>query len=68
MADVADAFDMNNAAPAVLPDGEAVPLNVARPCALTWACVPGPLGPNKHPNAEGYRLISEAISDEVSNP
>jgi lysophospholipase L1-like esterase len=72
MADVADAFDMDNAAPALLPDGEAVPVDVARLCALTWVCAHGPLGPNKHPNAAGYRLISEAISDaisdEVSNP
>jgi lysophospholipase L1-like esterase len=72
MADVAGAFDMNNVAPTALPDGRPVPLNVARTCALTWECVTGPLGRNKHPNAEGYRLISEAISDqisdEVSNP
>jgi lysophospholipase L1-like esterase len=68
MADVAGAFDMNSDASAALPDGELVPLNVARTCALTWECVTGPLGHNKHPNAEGYRLISEAISDELSNP
>jgi lysophospholipase L1-like esterase len=68
MADVAGAFDMNSDAPATLPGGEPVPLNVARTCALTWECVTGPLGHNKHPNTTGYRLISEAISDELSNP
>lgn len=67
MADVATAFDMNDVAPTALPGGELVPLNVARTCALTWECVAGPLGRNKHPNAEGYRLISEAVSDAVSN-
>ena len=53
MADVADAFDMDNTAPAALPDGEAVPLDVARLCALTWACVPGPLGPQQAPQRRG---------------
>ena len=68
VADVATAFAMNSVAPTALPDGELVPMNVARTCALTWECVTGPLGRNKHPNAEGYRLISEAVSDEVSSP
>jgi lysophospholipase L1-like esterase len=68
MADVAGAFDMENSEPSALPNGELVPLDVARTCALTWQCVTGPLGHNKHPNAAGYRLISEAITDEVANP
>jgi lysophospholipase L1-like esterase len=68
MADVASAFAMDSVAPTALPDGELVPMNVARTCALTWECVTGPLGRNKHPNAEGYRLISEAVGDEVSSP
>ncbi len=67
MADVAGAFDMESSDPAALPNGELVPLDVARTCALTWECVTSPLGHNKHPNAYGYRLISQAITDEVSN-
>jgi len=66
MADVAAAFDMGGDASTTLPDGDVVPLDVARTCALTWVCVTGPLGHNKHPNTEGYRLISEAISDELA--
>jgi lysophospholipase L1-like esterase len=67
MADVATAFDMTAAEPTKLPSGAIVPLNVAQTCALTWECVTGPLGHNKHPNVEGYRLIAEAISDLVPN-
>ena len=66
MADVAAAFDMGSDESTTLPDGNVVPLNVARTCELTWVCVTGPLGHNKHPNTEGYRLISEAISDELA--
>ena len=66
MADVAAAFDMGSDDPTTSPEGVIVPLDVARTCALTWACVTGPLGHNKHPNTEGYRLISEAISDELA--
>jgi len=66
MADVAAAFDMGSAESTTRPDGNVVPLNVARTCELTWVCVTGPLGHNKHPNTEGYRLISEAISDELA--
>jgi lysophospholipase L1-like esterase len=67
MADVATAFDMSGVEPTKLPNGAVVPMNVARTCALTWECVTSPLGHNKHPNEEGYRLIGEAISDLVSN-
>jgi lysophospholipase L1-like esterase len=68
MADVAGAFDMESSDPSTLPNGELVPLDIARTCALTWKCVTGPLGPNMHPNADGYRLIGKAIADQVSNP
>ena len=68
MADVAGAFDMEDSDLSALPNGQLVPLDVARTCALTWECVTGPLGHNKHPNADGYRLISTAITNEVSNP
>ena len=61
MADVAAAFSMADTTPTPLA-GAVVPRNVARTCALTWECAPGPLGPNKHPNDEGYEAISDAIS------
>jgi lysophospholipase L1-like esterase len=65
MADVGTAFDMSADQPTRLASGAVVPLNVARTCALTWECIAGPLGHNKHPNAVGYRIIGEAISDLI---
>ncbi len=67
MADVAAAFYMDDSDPSALPNGQAVPLDVARTCALTWACVTGPLGHNKHPNADGYQLIGIAIADDMTD-
>jgi lysophospholipase L1-like esterase len=66
MADVAGAFEMASTAPTAWPGSGLVPRNVARTCALTWECAPGPLGPNKHPNDQGYRVIGEAITDAVA--
>ncbi|HEX3794195.1 MAG TPA: SGNH/GDSL hydrolase family protein [Acidimicrobiales bacterium] len=65
MADVASAFHMDDVTPTPLPDGEVVPRNVAEVCDLTWKCAPRPLGPNPHPDDEGYRAIAEAISDTL---
>jgi lysophospholipase L1-like esterase len=65
MADVAGAFDMTSTSPTPLAGFGLVPENVQRTCAFTWRCVPPPLGPNKHPDAAGYRVIAEAISDLV---
>jgi lysophospholipase L1-like esterase len=65
MADVATPFDMTATEPTQLPSGATVPLDVARACALTWGCVTGPLGHNKHPNEEGYRLIAGTISSLI---
>jgi lysophospholipase L1-like esterase len=66
MADVAAAFNMNGDEPTTLASGAVVPSDVGRTCDLTWECVPGPLGHNKHPNVEGYRLIGEAIRELVT--
>jgi lysophospholipase L1-like esterase len=66
MADAATVFDMVDAAPTTSSGGVSEPMNVARLCALTWVCVTGPLGHNRHPNDEGYRLIGEAISDLIA--
>ena len=65
MADVAGAFSMNDTTPTSLA-GAVVPRNVERTCALTWQCTPGPLGPNKHPNDDGYEAISNAITAVLS--
>jgi lysophospholipase L1-like esterase len=61
MAEVATAFDMTDTTPTPL-GATVLPRNVARTCALTWECTPGPLGPNKHPNDAGYAAIGDAIS------
>lgn len=37
-------------------------------CDLTWMCQPPPLGPNIHPNAEGYQAIAEAVEDALPAP
>jgi lysophospholipase L1-like esterase len=67
VADIPAAFDMTNTQPTSVPGFGTVPLDVARTCALTWECAPAPLGPNKHPNDAGYRVIGEAIADAVGD-
>jgi lysophospholipase L1-like esterase len=61
MADVASAFDMASSRPTDDPGIGTVPRNVAQTCRLTWMCAAAPLGPNTHPNDEGYRAIAAAI-------
>jgi lysophospholipase L1-like esterase len=59
VADVAASFssnDFNTLVP--LPGVGDVPLNVARICQWTWVCAPPPLGPNNHPNTDGYGVIA----------
>jgi lysophospholipase L1-like esterase len=53
VADVAGAFLTTNM---TLIGG--VPLDVRVICALTWMCVPPPVGPNIHANAFGYAVIA----------
>jgi lysophospholipase L1-like esterase len=66
MADVARAFDMTSTLAVPLARFGLVPQNVQRTCAFTWRCAPPPLGPNRHPNAAGYRAIADSISDVVT--
>ncbi len=61
MADVAGSFNTTSTEPTVVNGVGIVPRNVARICALTWMCAARPYGPNQHPNADGYRVISQAI-------
>ncbi len=61
MANVAGSFNSTSTEPTMMSGVGVVPRNVARICELTWMCAPSPYGPNQHPNAEGYRTISQAI-------
>lgn len=66
MADVSGAFSLQDTIPVDAPGLGDVPTNVARVCALTWMCTAPPLGPNTHPNDEGYRVESDALAAKVS--
>ena len=61
LANVAGSFNSTSTGPTMVSGVGVVPGNVARICALTWMCAPPPYGPNQHPNADGYRVISQAI-------
>jgi lysophospholipase L1-like esterase len=62
VADVEGAFSTTDFETMVSIEGiGAVPLNVARVLAWTWAGTPPPLGPDMHANALGYRAIAEAF-------
>jgi lysophospholipase L1-like esterase len=50
VADVAGAFHL----------GE-FPLSAQLACQWTWICTPPPLGPDIHPNSQGYRVIAAAF-------
>jgi hypothetical protein len=65
MADVAGSFDTTSVEPTMVTGVGVVPRNVARICALTWMCAAPPYGPNQHPNADGYRVISQAIESAL---
>jgi lysophospholipase L1-like esterase len=57
VADVEGAFATTDA---TLVDG--TPRNVVNVCAWTWMCAPAPLGPDIHPNTEGYGVIAQAFA------
>jgi lysophospholipase L1-like esterase len=66
VADIETAFSSNDFATIVtLPGFGPVPINVARICMWTWVCAPPPLGPNNHPNADGYGVIAGAFAIEL---
>jgi lysophospholipase L1-like esterase len=68
MADVASAFAMRDHQLVTRPGLGQVPTDVAQTCALTWMCVPPPLGHNPHPDDAGYRTIATAIASTASDP
>jgi lysophospholipase L1-like esterase len=49
-----------------LPGVGSVPLAVYNTCTFTWNCTPPPLGPNIHPNTDGYALIAQTFIPIVS--
>jgi lysophospholipase L1-like esterase len=66
VADVERAFSSDDFTTLVsLPGVGEVPLNVARICAWTWVCAPGPLGPDNHANADGYQVIARAFAAKL---
>jgi hypothetical protein len=66
IANVADPFEVTNTTQVpLLSHVGLVPQDVERTCTLTWNCDSGTLGPNPHPDDEGYEIIAEAIADKV---
>ena len=62
MADVSAAFSAEDTTPVTVPGLGTVPTDVARVCALTWMCTAPPMGPNLHPDDDGYRVIAGALA------
>lgn len=60
VADVAGAFQMTDT---TLVNG--TPQNVLVECQLTWQCAKTPLGPEIHPNTEGYGVIAHAFEEQL---
>ncbi len=61
VADVATAFHSTDFTLIFVPGFGQVPLNVLFVCEWTWMCVPAPVGPNIHPNRDGYGVLTQAI-------
>ena len=62
VADVESAFSTTDVGDA---DGDGVPNNVERVCALTWECTSPPHGPDQHPNATGYSVMAHAFEQAL---
>ena len=41
------------------------PSSAGQLVTVTWMCAGAPLGPNTHPNDDGYRAIAAAIEADV---
>ncbi len=66
VADVEEAFEITDWETIVPMAGRGdVPRNVALLCERTWLCHEPPLGPDRHPNALGFRVMAEAFAQEL---
>ncbi|MGC2169642.1 MAG: SGNH/GDSL hydrolase family protein [Acidimicrobiales bacterium] len=61
VANVPQAFEINDNEPVTLDNVGTVPTNVKFACQLSWFCYGTPFGPDDHPNDAGYSLIASAI-------
>jgi len=66
VADIGAAFDITDWETLVsMADHGDVPRNVALLCERTWLCHEPPLGPDRHPNTLGFRVMAEAFATEL---
>ena len=61
VANIAGAFQLQNASRMTIPNVGSIPVNVFEECLYTWMCQPKPFGPDDHPNNAGYMVIAESI-------
>ena len=62
VADVESAFAVTDFTTMVDLQGAGPFLSVFNACTLTWLCTPPPLGPDVHPNNDGYGVIAQAFA------
>ncbi|HZW01010.1 MAG TPA: SGNH/GDSL hydrolase family protein [Candidatus Deferrimicrobium sp.] len=65
VADVEAAFDIDDWTLVPLAGHATVPRNLALLCERTWQCMPPPLGPDRHPNVLGFRVMADAFAAEL---
>jgi lysophospholipase L1-like esterase len=66
VADVEAAFEIDDWGTRVPLAGHGdVPRNLALLCERTWLCHEPPLGPDRHPNVLGHRVMAEAFAREL---
>jgi lysophospholipase L1-like esterase len=66
VADVSGAYRTTDSTDMVpLPGFGQVPVNVATICQLTFMCAAAPVGPNIHPNDNGYAVIANAVAAQL---
>jgi lysophospholipase L1-like esterase len=65
VANVAQAFGMDQSKPEELAGVGDVPRNVQRACALTWMCTSSSPQAKQHPNDAGYQVIAQAIAAAI---
>ncbi len=65
VADVENAFAIDDWTLVPLAGHDLVPRNLALLCERTWQCLPPPLGPDRHPNVLGSRAMADAFAAEL---